>query len=80
MTAEITVPQLGNEIEEAELTEWLKGLGETVEAEEPVLVLTTTKASIELEAPAAGTLTEILVQEGDLVSVGTLLGIISLAK
>ncbi len=74
MSTDITVPQLGNEIDEAEVTEWLKGAGDTVEAEEPVVVLTTTKASIELEAPVSGTLHEILIQEGELVPVGALLG------
>ena len=77
MTTEIVVPQLGTEITEAEITEWLKGAGETVDAGEPILVLSTTKMSMELEAPAAGTLTEIRVAEGELAEVGAVLGVIA---
>ena len=77
MTTEIVVPQLGTEITEAEITEWLKGAGETVDAGEPILVLSTTKMSMELEAPAAGTLSEIKVAEGELAEVGAVLGVIA---
>ena len=77
MTTEIVVPQLGTEITEAEITEWLKSAGEAVEAGEPILVLSTTKMSMELEAPAAGTLSEIRVAEGELAEVGAVLGVIA---
>jgi pyruvate/2-oxoglutarate dehydrogenase complex dihydrolipoamide acyltransferase (E2) component len=76
MTTEILMPQLGNEITEAEVTEWVKREGDTVEQGEFVLVVTTTKMSLEIEAPASGVLKEILVQEGDLAEVGAKLAVI----
>lgn len=76
MTTEILMPQLGNEITEAEVTEWVKKQGDTVEQGELVLVVTTTKMSLEIEAPSSGVLKEILVEEGDLAEVGTKLAVI----
>lgn len=70
----ILVPQLGNEIEEAEVTEWLFSEGDTVEKGDLVVVITTTKMAMEIEAPATGTLSRIAVEEGDLVAVGATLG------
>ena len=75
MPTPLLVPQLGNEITEAEVTEWLKADGDTVEAEDLIVVITTTKASMELEAPAAGTLT-IKVEEGEIAEVGATLATI----
>ena len=74
MSTPIVVPQLGNEIEEAEITEWLAKEGETVSEGDPVVVITTTKMSLELEAPASGTLKKIAFEEGDLATVGATLG------
>ncbi|KPP86308.1 MAG: acetoin dehydrogenase complex dihydrolipoamide acyltransferase E2 component AcoC [Rhodobacteraceae bacterium HLUCCA08] len=68
----LPVPQLGNEITEAEITEWHKADGATVEEGEPIVTITTTKMAIELEAPAAGTL-QIRVEEGEIAEVGTVL-------
>lgn len=73
MTTLVLVPQLGNEITEAEVTEWLKADGDAVEEGEPLVTITTTKMAIELEAPASGTLVKIVVPEGELVSVGATL-------
>ena len=70
MTKQVRVPQLGNEITEAEITEWIVAEGETVEKGDPVVVLTTTKAAIEVEAPVSGTLTKQLVPEGEIVETG----------
>lgn len=69
----LLMPQLGNEITEAEVTEWLKQPGDTVEKDDLIVIITTTKMSMELEAPAAGTMGEILVPEGDLAEVGATL-------
>ena len=66
------VPQLGNEITEAEVTEWLKADGDSVEEGEPIVSITTTKMAIELEAPASGTL-HIRVPEGEIAAVGAVL-------
>lgn len=74
MSTPIVVPQLGNEIEEAEITEWLVKVGDAVSEGDPVVVITTTKMSLELEAPASGTLKQIAIEEGDLATVGTTLG------
>jgi pyruvate/2-oxoglutarate dehydrogenase complex dihydrolipoamide acyltransferase (E2) component len=68
----LPVPQLGNEITEAEVTEWLKADGEAVEQGEPVVSITTTKMAIELEAPASGTL-RIRIPEGEIAEVGAVL-------
>ncbi|MEM7301459.1 MAG: biotin/lipoyl-containing protein [Pseudomonadota bacterium] len=76
MATEIVVPQLGTEIKEAEVSEWLFSAGDSVTAGEPMLILTTTKASVEVEAPTSGTLSEIRVEEGDLADVGAVLGVI----
>lgn len=73
MTTPVLVPQLGNEITEAEVTEWLKAEGDAIEEGEPLVTITTTKMAIELEAPASGTLVKIVVPEGELVSVGATL-------
>jgi pyruvate/2-oxoglutarate dehydrogenase complex dihydrolipoamide acyltransferase (E2) component len=69
---QVPVPQLGNEITEAEVTEWLKADGDSVEQGEPVVSITTTKMAIELEAPASGTL-RILIPEGEIAEVGAIL-------
>ncbi len=76
MTTPILMPQLGNEITEAEITEWLKAEGDEVIEGELVLIITTTKMSLEIEAPASGTLRSIAVQEGELAEVGTTLATI----
>jgi pyruvate/2-oxoglutarate dehydrogenase complex dihydrolipoamide acyltransferase (E2) component len=76
MSTPILLPQLGNEITEAEVTEWLKAEGDSVEQDELILIITTTKMSLEIEAPVAGILKKILVPEGELAEVGTTLGII----
>ena len=76
MATDILLPQLGNEINEAEVTEWLKAVGDTVREGEQIVLVTTPKLTMELEAPAAGILAEIRVEAGDLASVGDILGVI----
>ena len=68
----VPVPQLGNEITEAEVTEWLKAEGDAVVAGDPFVSITTTKMAIEIEAPASGTL-HIRIPEGEIAEVGALL-------
>jgi pyruvate/2-oxoglutarate dehydrogenase complex dihydrolipoamide acyltransferase (E2) component len=68
----VPVPQLGNEITEAEITEWLKADGDVVEQGEPIVSITTTKMAIEIEAPASGTL-RIRIPEGEIAEVGAVL-------
>jgi pyruvate/2-oxoglutarate dehydrogenase complex dihydrolipoamide acyltransferase (E2) component len=74
MTIEIVVPQLGNEITEAEVTAWELVEGDSVKKGDFLLTITTTKMAIEIESPESGILTKILVQEGELVDVGAKLG------
>ena len=74
MAAQILIPQLGTEITEAEITEWLVKEGDSVTEGDPALTITTTKMAIDIDAPASGTLVRILVAEGELVAVGAVVG------
>ena len=76
MAMEILVPQLGNEVSEAEVTEWAAAVGDSVSAGEVVVVISTTKAALEIESPVDGTLSEIRIGEGELTEVGAVLGIV----
>lgn len=68
----LLLPQLGTEITEAEITEWLVADGATVAAGDPVVTVTTTKMALDLEAPAAGRL-RIRTPEGEIAPVGATL-------
>ena len=74
MTVEIRVPTLGESVTEATVARWLKKPGEAVARDEPVVELETDKVSLEIPAPAAGRLAEILVEEGADVEVGAVIG------
>jgi len=74
MTTEIKVPSLGESITEATVAKWLKRPGEAVAADEPIAELETDKVTLEVPAPASGTLAEILAAEGSNVPVGAVLG------
>src|SRR5213082_2439903 len=77
MTIEIRVPTLGESVTEATVARWLKQPGETIARDEPVVELETDKVTLEVPAPAAGTLGEIRAGEGTNVPVGAVLGIIA---
>lgn len=77
MDIPLLMPQLGNETTEAELTEWLKAVGDPVREGEQILIVTTTKLSMEIEAPATGVLKEIVIPEGDIAEIGATLAIIA---
>ncbi|QDC01440.1 2-oxoglutarate dehydrogenase complex dihydrolipoyllysine-residue succinyltransferase [Mesorhizobium sp. 8] len=77
MATEIKVPTLGESVTEATVGKWFKKAGDAVAADEPLVELETDKVTIEVPAPAAGTLDEIVVKEGETVNVGALLGSIS---
>src|SRR5918994_2665381 len=70
---EVTMPQMGVSIAEGTVVEWKKQPGDTVEADEPLLEISTDKAESELPAPAAGRLAEVIVEAGKTVDVGTVL-------
>ena len=77
MDTPVVMPQLGNEIDEAQIDNWFKAVGDTVVKGEMLLTITTPKLTMEIEAPASGTLKEILVEADELASVGTTLAVIS---
>jgi 2-oxoglutarate dehydrogenase E2 component (dihydrolipoamide succinyltransferase) len=74
MGVEIRVPSLGESVSEATVAKWFKQIGDTVTEDEPIVELETDKVTLEFNAPASGTLAEILVEEGGDVEVGALLG------
>lgn len=71
---EIKVPPLGESITEATISRWLKKLGDPVKLDEPVAEIETDKVTLEIGSPATGVLTEIIVQEGATVTIGTVIG------
>src|SRR3954452_8252388 len=71
---EIRVPTLGESVTEATIGRWFKKAGDPVAVDEPLVELETDKVTIEVPAPAAGTLGEIAAKDGDTVAVGALLG------
>ncbi len=76
MSVEIKMPALGESVTEGTVTTWLKSVGDTVELDEPILEVSTDKVDTEVPSPAAGVLEQILVQEDEEVSVGTVLGVV----
>jgi pyruvate dehydrogenase E2 component (dihydrolipoamide acetyltransferase) len=70
---EVVMPQMGVSVSEGTVTKWLKNPGDTVAADEPLLEISTDKVDTEVPSPGSGILSEILVQEGETVEVGTLL-------
>ncbi|OCP18128.1 MULTISPECIES: 2-oxoglutarate dehydrogenase complex dihydrolipoyllysine-residue succinyltransferase [unclassified Ensifer] len=74
MATEIRVPTLGESVSEATVGTWFKKVGDAIKADEPLLELETDKVTIEVPAPSAGVLSEIVVQAGETVGLGALLG------
>jgi 2-oxoglutarate dehydrogenase E2 component (dihydrolipoamide succinyltransferase) len=74
MATEIKVPTLGESVTEATVAKWLKAAGDAVAVDEPLVELETDKVTVEVNAPAAGVLAEILAPAGSEVAVGALLG------
>jgi 2-oxoglutarate dehydrogenase E2 component (dihydrolipoamide succinyltransferase) len=79
MAADITVPTLGESVTTATIARWIKKAGETVAADEPIVELETDKVTVEVNAPEAGVISEIIADEGAEVDVGALLGRIGAA-
>ena len=73
MSTEIRVPTLGESVSEATIGKWLKAPGDSVEVDEPLVELETDKVSVEVPAPAAGSIAEIVAKEGETVEVGALI-------
>src|SRR6187549_3995284 len=65
------MPQMGESIAEGTLSRWLKKVGDEVKRDEPIFEISTDKVDAEIPAPAAGTIAEIIVKEGETVAVQT---------
>ena len=70
---DVVMPQMGVSVSEGTVTKWAKSVGDTIEADETLLEISTDKVDTEVPSPATGVVTEILVQEGETVEVGTVL-------
>jgi len=76
MSESVKMPALGESVTEGTVSSWLKAVGDTVEADEPLLEVATDKVDTEVPSPASGVLLEIRVPEDETVEVGTVLAII----
>src|SRR5205085_12468041 len=74
---DVVMPQMGVSVSEGTITKWLKQEGETVEADEPLLEISTDKVDTEVPSPGSGVLQQIVVSEGETVEVGTKLAVIA---
>lgn len=77
MATEIRVPTLGESVSEATIGRWFKKPGDPVKADEPLVELETDKVTLEVNAPASGTLGDILAKDGETVGPGAVLGSIT---
>ncbi|MCY3994883.1 MAG: lipoyl domain-containing protein [Rhodobacter sp.] len=73
---ELKMPELGNEITEAQIDALLKEVGDRVSEGEEIITITTPKVTMDLEAPASGTVVEVFVEEDEIVAVGAVLAVI----
>ena len=73
-TVQITMPQMGESVTEGTVLEWLKQVGDRVEADEPLVEISTDKVDAEVPSPVAGTLVKILAEPDSTVQVGAVLG------
>jgi 2-oxoglutarate dehydrogenase E2 component (dihydrolipoamide succinyltransferase) len=76
MSTQFVMPALGESVEEGVITRWLKAVGDTVEADEPLLEVATDKVDTEIPAPCAGVIRELLAEENSTVAVGEPLAVI----
>src|ERR687892_373516 len=73
---DVVMPQMGVSVSEGTITKWLKQEGEEIQADEPLLEISTDKVDTEVPSPGTGVVTQILVKEGETVEVGTKLAVI----
>jgi len=77
MSTEVVMPQMGESIAEGTITKWLKKVGERVERDEPLFEISTDKVDAEIPSPAAGVLSKVLFNEGDVVEVNKVVAILN---
>ncbi len=78
MRYEILMPKLGWAMEEGEMVEWLVEEGDSIKEGQPVFVLLTEKATVEVESTVTGKLLEIVAQDGDTVQVGEMIAVVEI--
>jgi pyruvate/2-oxoglutarate dehydrogenase complex dihydrolipoamide acyltransferase (E2) component len=76
MKIDVTMPNLGYDMEEGKVQRWLKAIGDSVERGEPIAEIETDKTNVEMEAMASGTLAEIVVEEGASAPIGAVIAVI----
>ena len=76
MSTDVTLPALGESVTEGTVSRWLKQVGDTVEADEPLLEISTDKVDTEIPSPTAGVVLEIKAAEDETVEVGAVLAVI----
>jgi 2-oxoglutarate dehydrogenase E2 component (dihydrolipoamide succinyltransferase) len=74
---DVVMPQMGVSVSEGTITKWLKAEGEAIQADEPLLEISTDKVDTEVPSPASGVVSRIVAQEGETVEVGTTIAVIS---
>lgn len=79
MIIDVVVPELGESITEVEIGEWLVAVGDSVQQDDPIAAIESDKATVELPAPQAGVLVEIVKQRGEAVPIGGIIGRIDTA-
>lgn len=74
---DVVIPQMGESVAEGSVSQWLVKIGQSVRADDPLVEIETDKVAVEVPAPQAGVVAELLVQDGDTVSVGTVIARLS---
>ena len=77
MPTDVVMPQMGESIFEGTITKWLKKPGDPVQKDEPLFEISTDKVDAEIPSPASGVLSEILVPEGAIVQINTVVAVVS---
>ena len=76
MRVDVTMPSLGYDMEEGKIAAWLKAVGDTVQRGEAIAEIETDKTTVEMEAMSAGTIAELVHEEGATVAVGDVIAIL----